>query len=181
MCPALRLILLLFLATTAASAQLRLPKDSLDWPTPQNVLIFNPAGIAVDYLSLAYIRAVSSSNALGVFGNFVYRPVGGYLPRGYGGGVIYRHHPGTQALWRFHYSAQLSYLHAWLTANRDVSGDGVGLGVSVGWQWFPVESFAVGFSIGEQYVAPLSDISNDALRRVFGLRPLLSFDVGLAW
>jgi hypothetical protein len=178
---AIRLFVTIVAVVTSASAQLRLPKDSLDWPTPQNVLMVNPAGIAVDYLSAAYIRALDNVHALGVFGSFVYRPLGGYLPRGYGGGLLYRFHPGEQALWRFHYSVQVSYLHAWLTGRPDVAGDGIGVGASVGWQWFPVESFAVGFSIGEQYIQPLGEVTNDALLRVFRLRPLLSFDVGLAW
>ena len=41
----------ILLVATTATAQLRLPKDSLDWPTPHNVIAFNPAGLAVDYLA----------------------------------------------------------------------------------------------------------------------------------
>jgi hypothetical protein len=177
----IRLILLSTILGPAAAAQLRLPKDTLDWPTPRNVLAINPAAIAVDYVSVHYVRALDDHNAIGGFANFVYRPVGAYIPRGYGGGVLYRYYPGAQPLWRFHYGGQLSWLEAWLTGRRDVRSSGVGIGVSAGWQWLPVEGFAVGFSIGEQYIVSLEKIDNDALDRVFGLRPILSFDLGLAW
>lgn len=174
-------ILLLLLVVTTASAQLRLPKDSLDWPTPSDVIAFNPAGIAVDYLSLAWVHALNERNAVGLYGTFVYRPVGAYLPRGIGGGILYRYYPGAQALWRFHYGAQLSWLEAWLTSNRAVRSSGIGVGGSVGWQWLPIQGFAVGFSIGQQYIASLEQIENEALEHVFGFRTILSFDLGVAW
>lgn len=177
----IQLIALLALVASTATAQLRLPKDSLDWPTPRNVLAVNPAGIAVDYLSVHYVHAVDGHNAVGGFVTFVYRPIGAHLPRGIGAGALYRFYPASQAVWRFHYGAQLSWLEAWLTSRRDIRASGLGFGMTVGWQWLPIEGFAVGFSVGEQYLAPFRQLDNEALERVFGFRPLLSFDLGLAW
>ena len=175
-----RAIVVILIATPAA-AQLRLQKDTLEWPTPRYVVSVNPAGIAVDYLSASFVHGLNDNHAVGAYAMFVYRPVGSYLPRGIGGGVMYQYYPGAQALWRFRYSAQLSYIDAWLTGDRESAVAGIGVGGTIGWQWFPLESFAVGFSIGEQYIAPTASITNEALKQVFGFRPLLSFDVGYAW
>ncbi|MBC8146035.1 MAG: hypothetical protein H7X80_10655 [bacterium] len=177
----LRAIIFVLIATPTA-AQLKLQKDTLEWPTPRNVISVNPAGIAVDYLSISFVRGLSEHHGLGAFGAFTYRPVGDELPRGIGGGLIYQYYPGGQALWRFRYTGQVSYVNAWLTGKRDETAlSGIGVGVTIGWQWFPLEGFAVGFSVGEQYIAEFETIEHEALDQIFGWRPLLSFDLGYAW
>lgn len=178
----LLVIVILLSAAVPVAAQLRLlQRDSLDWPTPHHAVVVNAGGVAVDYTGIAYLRRVADHHAVGGFARFVYRPVGAYLPRGVGAGLLYRFYPGGQALWRFHYSAQAEYLEAWLTGDRATATGGLGIGLTLGWQWFPIEDFGVGFSIGQQYVAPLKSITNDALAQLFGFRPLLSFDLGYAW
>lgn len=177
----IRLAIVIAALATPATSQMKLPKDTLGMPTPRNVIAVNPAAIAVDYLSVSFVHALTGNHAVGAFATFTYRPVGAYLPRGIGGGLTYQYYPGSQALWRFRYAFQMSYLNAWLTGNRETATSGIGLGGSIGWQWFPLEGFAVGFSVGEQYIAPMRKIDNTALKQVFGFRPLLSFDLGYAW
>jgi hypothetical protein len=167
--------------STAGIAQLSLPQDTLDYAPPRNMIVVNPGGIAVDYVGLAYYHAFTGNHAFGVFGHYIYRPVGDKAAEGITAGIAYRYHPAGKANWRFHYGPLVGYQTIHVADNRNNTAGGIFTGFAVGWQWLPERGFAVGFGIGESYVARLGDNQDAVINSVFGFRTLLSVELGYAW
>jgi hypothetical protein len=153
------------------------PADT-NFVIPQTLISLNLAGITTDFVNLNFFHALGPSSAVGAFGGLIYRPLGAEIVTGSFVGVAYHVHPGHKALWRFFYGPTLSY--HWFRLSS-ASSSGVAAGGQLGWQWFPYGNIATGLSLGGYYVFGGSGVENGILRRMYGVRPAFSFDLGFAW
>src|SRR2546423_237052 len=76
---------------------------------PRSFVSINPGGLTADYINLSYYRALSRTDAIGVYAGYIYRPIGGETITGTMFGVAYRLYPAGRALWRFYIGPLLNY------------------------------------------------------------------------
>jgi hypothetical protein len=155
-------------------------EDSLDWPVPKNAVALNLGGIAVNTVSLGYIRAINNQVALGIHAGYLFHPVGNQRAIGYEGWLQLRYHPAHKALWRFYWSFTGGYQRI-SVKKPDAEAGGPMAGFITGWQWFPQGQLAVGLGVGVQQKFGGKGTPNDAILKAFGTQPILSFDIGYAW
>jgi hypothetical protein len=148
---------------------------------PQNMLAVNLGGTLADYLSADYFRAIGRNDAIGIYGGYIFRPIGAETVRGTLFGAAYRYYPGDRALWRFFVGPLVNYQQFEITGHENLKSSGVSVGGTVGWQWFPYGHLAVGLGVGLQYVFGGGEITNEAMQRMFGIRPAMTFDLGYGW
>ena len=147
---------------------------------PTHMIVLNPGGIAADYITLSYYQAINGWNGVGVLAGYTYRQIAEATVTGEFGGVSWRYHPGARALWRFHIEPMVFY-HRYHLADSNRSASGIAAGGMLGWQWFPAGGVGAGFAIGAEYVIGDRDAAGPVLDRMFGIRPLVAFNIGYAW
>jgi hypothetical protein len=148
---------------------------------PQNTILVNLGGLALDYLNVSYYRSLGSHHALGAYIGYLYHPVGGENLTGYGVGVAYRYYPAGKALARFYYSPIVGLQRGESArAGRD-GALGVLLSGVVGWQWYLEERFAVGLGFGGRVILGRSREEDPVVRDAFGASPVITLDLGYGW
>jgi hypothetical protein len=169
------LVLILLGAAMPLRAQLSWEADTI----PHDMLLANFGGLATDFIDLSYYHAFTHRDAVGLLAGMVYYPFGHNDLFGYAAAVAYRFYPGNRALWRFYVSPQLGYQYA--AISPDTSAQGAMAGLLIGWQWFPEGPIAVGVGFGTRYIFGGRNSESAAIRKTFGFRPAIAFDLGYAW
>lgn len=146
---------------------------------PHQMVLANLGGMATELIDISYYHAISQTDALGVLAGMIYYPFGHEDVTGFAVALAYRYYPGKRALWRFYVSPEIGYQGA--AISPDTTAHGLMIGALVGWQWFPERGFAVGMGFGSRYIFGGNDSPSAALRKPFGLRPAIAFDIGYGW
>ncbi len=146
---------------------------------PKTIVAVNLGGLATDFIDVSFYHALTGSDALGVLGGLIYYPFGHESVTGWAAALAYRFYPGRRALWRFYVSPMVGYQSA--SINPDTSASGPMAAAVIGWQWFPEGNLAVGMGFGTRYAFGGSDSPSAEIRKTFGFRPVLVFDMGYSW
>jgi len=147
---------------------------------PQNAVMVNFGGLALDYLNVSYYRALDSSNALGAYVGYLYHLVGDERITGYGFGLSYRYYPARKAIARFYYSPSIGIQMGDLVDEERSSRTGVLLSAMVGWQWFPEGVFAVGLAFGGRVIFGRQQ-ADPVIEDAFRASPVITLDLGYGW
>ena len=148
---------------------------------PQNALMLNVGGLALDYLNLGYYHALGTSHAIGAYLGYLYHPIGSDRITGYGYGLSYRYYPADKSLARFYYSPTIGIQQIEGNSGTRARSTGVLMSALVGWQWFVEQRFAVGLGIGGRIIVGRDDVDDPALQDAFGASPIITLDLGYGW
>ncbi len=176
-CLTLCSVALLLLPVSRSKAQVH---ANLEWPVPHDIVSVDLGAIAINEVMVRWAHAVSGTDAVVVSVGTLFHPVGNQRLHGWQVLLHYRNHPEGMALWRFFWSVGIGMQSI---SARDPIATTTGLVADgrLGWQYLPVQSFAVGAAIGLQNrFGGRSDL-NPAVDRAYGLQAVLQFDLGYAW
>jgi hypothetical protein len=148
---------------------------------PQNALMVNLGGLALDYLNLGYYHALGANHAIGAYLGYLYHPIGSDRITGYGYGLSYRYYPAAKSLSRFYYSPTIGIQQ--IEGNSGVHARSTGLLMSAlfGWQWFVEQRFAVGLGIGGRIIMGGNNDADPAIQDASGASPIITLDLGYGW
>jgi hypothetical protein len=176
--PVLAILLLLLLSASARAQKHTTYAEPAKYP--ENAMMLNLGGIAVDYLNISYYRSFGAHHALGAYIGYLYHPVGDERITGYGYGLSYRFYPAGKSLARFYYSPTIGLQQGEVVKQNRAPALGVLLSGIVGWQWFPQDKFAVGLGIGGRVILGGRD-EDPVLRDAFGGSAIITLDLGYGW
>lgn len=178
-----QLLLLSLILFLLAGSAVRAQKTTTHAPLeviPQNAVMVNLGGLALDYLNVSYYRGFDSNHALGAYVGYLYHLVGDEQIAGYGFGLSYRYYPAGRAISRFYYSPTIGLQLGDVINGQKDRATGVLVSAMIGWQWFPEEIFAVGLGFGVRAILGEGN-SDPVISNAFGASPVITLDLGYGW
>jgi len=174
------LFLVLFLPAMHLAAQKTTTYSELK-VIPQNAVMLNVGGLALDYLNLSYYHSLGVSHGIGGYIGYLYHPIGDDRITGYGYGISYRYYPAAKSLSRFYWSPTVGIQQIEGNSGKRAGETGVLLSGLVGWQWFVEQHFAVGLALGGRVIIGKSRADDPVLKEAYGATPIITLDLGYGW
>ncbi len=138
-----------------------------------SIIIINPLKFFLFY-NISYLQKLNNTSAIGA--GIQTPTIGGTT--GFGFNAEFRYYPSAKAPRGFYFAPNIS-MNFLNEENGDEIMSPFSIGGLAGWQWFPVDDFAIGLGIGIDYYTNLR--SGDVINDYDGTSPALRFDIGYAW